>query len=178
MIPYYKTDHHLYSLKALVFRPGKGFFSPSQKDFIWPRGLVVSKCTLGCRDNKIFNPNCSCGIHTSPNPAMLEDYAREKNSVYVLMRLYGWNGIWPGPKEHPEVRVVKSWGAQIMGVVATTTESMILSPQRQFSAIKGSEFYEVTLYSWTMARKLIAVSWNRDTQSGNPYLPLKEIDND
>jgi hypothetical protein len=160
-------------LKTIVYDANDDrFHSPSQKDFIWTREVTVAKCFRGCKGDD-FNPNCTCGIYASPNPAVITEYVKYPNSVYVLLNTLGWCDIWSAPDDVGPGLITRSWGVQIIGVVTTEpTTNGFLSPQRYLCSVKVLEHFRVNPYPWAMARLLIQASWNRpESKIKDPYDP-------
>ena len=149
-------------LKTLVWNEQtKGFCSPTHHDFVWPKGIVARYCAKCETDN--FNPECTCGIYGSPHPNTLVEYAKYKNSVFVLMNSYGWMDVWTGPSDLPNTYITRSWGAQIIGIVGTMIKDhpFALSPQRLQVALLGVDYYQVEVLSWSVAKDMIAITWEQ-----------------
>ena len=151
---------NLLSMKAVAWREdlGGGFFSPQRKSFVWSEGIVARACT-SCPDDKV-NPNCTCGLYSSPNPEALPEYAKYPSCCFVLLENYGWADIWTGPRDLPNTYVLRSWGAQIVGVVGTLQDGPLsLEPHRFQTALLGVEKYNVKLFNWNVAKKMIEYTW-------------------
>jgi len=165
----------LLSLKAVAFDVDRnGFYSPSQCDFVWPRGVVERQCDT-CNPRE-FDPGCHCGIYSSPNPEILTEYAKFSNTVYVLLNLYGWIDLWTGPADISDTFVIRSWGAKIIGVLATTADPKPrkLPAQRQLSAILGVDYYGVDLMSWLQVKEMITITWENHKTLLDGHSPFKK----
>ena len=162
---------NLLSLKTVVWDDLAGSFrSPTRTEFIWPKGVIASDCHK-CNDE--YDPNCHCGIYSSPNPTTLKEYATYTSSVFVLLNLYGWVDIWTAPRDIPHAYVLRSWGAQIIGIVGDNANGkvMSLSATRQLTAINGATYYGVEIYPWQIAEAMISVTWKRHTNVvKDPYI--------
>lgn len=165
---------HLLSLKAIAFdTERRGFYSPSHRDFLWTKDVVVASCNR-CANPDQFNPDCTHGIYSSPNVEALAEYATYKNSVLALMQCFGWIDIWTGPHDIPDAYILRSWGVQILGVIGESAPGIPLSGQRQLSAINANRLFDVPTYTFTLAKGMIALTWKNIKI--HPYKKLEETD--
>lgn len=161
---------NLLSLKAIFWdEPRKGFFSPSRNAFQWFPGIVQRECNRGCEID-IINPDCTCGIYSSPNTKTLVEYAKRPNAVFALLNNYGWVDIWTGPHEFPGTYVLRSWGVKVVGIVGTMTDgsALQLEPRRYQSALIGLDYFQVKIYPWEVAKEMMKFVWMRDVHI-NPF---------
>jgi len=155
------------SLKAVVYNPiTNAFHSPTRQSFTWSKDVTARACPK-CNTDQV-NPDCTCGIYSSPNPAVLTEYARSRNSVYVVLNTFGWDDICLAPEDVGPGLVLRSWGAQIVMAVSTELNGQPLEPQRQLCMIKLLENFDITPYPWGMVKTIIKVNWNQ------PYLIVKD----
>jgi len=163
----------LLTLKTIALDAANGtVHSPDRPDFQWGNGTMVATCST-CKNIDVYNPNCTHGIYTSPNPEALDEYARYKNSIFVLGVIYGWFEPWPGPADLPNTFIFRSWGVRVVGLVNTALDGSRLSPQRWFSAVKASEIFNVQGRPWNLTQAMITESWKQNF-GVNPYLPLTD----
>lgn len=135
----------------------KGFYSPSQQGFLWQPGMVVvSQCPKCHKASGLLDLECTCGIYSSPNKKCLTEYAHYPNSIFMLMNNYGTCDIWTGPHDLPHTYVVRSWGAQIVGVIATARNDF--GPRFLTSAL-ATEFFKADIYSLRDATEMIRQNW-------------------
>lgn len=161
----------LLSLKSIAWNETlKGFFSPSHQDFIWPSGIVVAGCEHAVEYGGI-GLECTCGIHSSPNIRILKDYQHFPNSIIVLLNLYGDWDLWTGPADMADTYVLRSWGAQVVGVALEEPKNN----QRFMSSILASQFFGVEIDHISTLENMIRQNWI-DTIQIDPY--QKGIENE
>lgn len=179
---------NLLTLKVAFYDPkAKVFRSPSRPEFTWPKGqIVVSACPRHQIDQPVPEDysvlklpeelqnsirNCTCGIWSSPHYSILNDYDSNPNAVYLLMQTYGWRQIVKS--KLPGSFAIRSWGAQPIGVIMQTWDGKPLEKGRLFSALHGSQYYEIDMWHYSEAREAIRHSWaEKVPHLGDPYRRL------
>lgn len=162
------------TLKTIAYDADKdAFYSPDHRSFMWPqKGIVVRECQM-CETKKL-DTNCGCGIHTSPNPECLREYARYPNSIFVLLSTYTWFSVWTSPKDIPNCYVARAYAVQPVGIVSTPAigKNSSLIGQRLLSAIRANKYFDVPLFSYKIAKHMIETTWvNNKDLAFSPYEP-------
>lgn len=156
----------LLSLKTIAWNETHhGFFSPSHRGFMWEKDVIVA----GCEHVEVHGQigmDCTCGIHSSPNARVLKDYQHFPNSVIVLLSLYGMVDTWTGPKDLPNTYVVRSWGAQVVGVA----KEEFTNKQRFMSSVLAAQCFEVAIEPLEMLEAMIQSTW-KSVVDIDPYQP-------
>ena len=148
---------NLLTLKTIAYNSTDDvLYSPSHRDFAWSKGVIARACPRCEIDS--CDPNCTCGIYTSPNPETLKEYAKYAGSIHVLMNTFGWVDMWTAPRDILDGRavVMRSWGTEIIGIVAVDREKEQL---RALTMLRAAEIFEVAVFPWVMVKKMIQVSW-------------------
>jgi len=153
----------------------KGFYSPSHPEYLWDNGIAIRDCVRGCQGRQ-YDADCRCGIYTSPNWDALDEYAKYPNSIHVLMEIYGWLEIWPGPeRDLPDAFILRSWGTKIKAIINTTPEGEVVLPQRWNTALLMAERMKKPIFPWHMTKTLVEINW-KSIFDISPYKPLTHVE--